>query len=199
MNTPHDEDMKRIIRSKLSDARRHRPSKDSIILALFGKPPKALDSAEWARYRRLARTTSYYRQHTKNKAQQRLDKSWVKRDILDVLGIPAACAVCGYDKYIGALDFHHIDPATKDGKVTTVEEARKCRLLCANCHREAHANDRKNGMFLSTGRPVGPADPLLVHYMRLSGLSEDVIASALIGRPASASGQRTCGELTGGE
>lgn len=24
------------------------------------------------------------------------------------------CVVCGYDKYIGALDFHHLDPNMKD-------------------------------------------------------------------------------------
>lgn len=60
------------------------------------------------------------------------------------------CEVCGYAKYIGALDFHHRDPNTKDFAIssknvkweTLVGELDKCRLLCANCHREIHAEER---------------------------------------------------------
>lgn len=59
------------------------------------------------------------------------------------------CTICGYSKYVGALDFHHLDPTTKSFglanrgltksmKVLT-EEAQKCVLLCANCHREVEA------------------------------------------------------------
>ena len=54
------------------------------------------------------------------------------------------CLVCGFAKYIGALHFHHVDPATKafsvsrDGVTRSLrrarEEAGKCVLLCANCH-----------------------------------------------------------------
>lgn len=60
-----------------------------------------------------------------------------------------SCVRCGYSKYLGALDFHHRDPAQKDfgfGKTRmrkwskTIEaELDKCDLLCANCHREVHA------------------------------------------------------------
>jgi transposase len=55
------------------------------------------------------------------------------------------CAACGYDVHPGALQFHHVDPATKaftlrDGETRSLarmrEEARKCVLLCANCHAE---------------------------------------------------------------
>ncbi len=59
------------------------------------------------------------------------------------------CKICGYDRYQGALEFHHIDPKTKSftiadaGKTHTFEnalkEARKCILICANCHREIEA------------------------------------------------------------
>ena len=60
------------------------------------------------------------------------------------------CQRCGYDKYIGALEFHHKDPTQKDmgiagsGKKweTIKEEVEKCMLLCANCHREIHAEIR---------------------------------------------------------
>jgi DNA-binding CsgD family transcriptional regulator len=55
------------------------------------------------------------------------------------------CYKCGYEKSLLALDFHHIDPKSKDGNVSKFydptlreEEAKKCVLLCANCHREFH-------------------------------------------------------------
>lgn len=180
MNTPHSEETRVKIGQQLAETKRARPDSGSIIVTLFGKPPKALDAVEWARYRRLTKTTSYYRRHERNKAQARKNASWVKLDILQVMGWPAACDECGYDKYIGALDFHHLDPHTKDGTVTTVEEARKCRLLCANCHREAHADGKGKR---TQGRPCEAADPMLEAYMRLSGLSDDVIARAMAGRP----------------
>ena len=59
------------------------------------------------------------------------------------------CCVCGYRKYVGALDLHHRDPKTKDfgigdkGYTRSWEvikrEADKCVLVCANCHREVEA------------------------------------------------------------
>lgn len=59
------------------------------------------------------------------------------------------CAVCGYDAYAGALQFHHVDPSQKrfglalGGLTRTLaevrQEARKCVLLCGNCHAEVEA------------------------------------------------------------
>ena len=56
------------------------------------------------------------------------------------------CKHCGYNKYDGALEFHHIDPNQKDPGFNTrrafhkiQEELNKCILLCSNCHREEHA------------------------------------------------------------
>jgi transposase-like protein len=56
------------------------------------------------------------------------------------------CSVCGYDRYIGALQFHHREGADKEfglserGLTRSLEtvraEAEKCILLCANCHSE---------------------------------------------------------------
>lgn len=152
---------------------------EGIIRALFGKSQRELTPEEHARYRRLAKTVSYYRRHERNKAQQRTDKTARKLELLKALGWAVECDECGYDNYIGALEFHHRDPHTKDGEVRTVEEARKCRLLCANCHREAHSEMMQK----SGGRPVGAADPMLEPYMRLSGLSEEQIAAAMAGRP----------------
>ena len=59
------------------------------------------------------------------------------------------CQHCNYSKYIGALEFHHLDPTKKDFGIggTSITkfnsdikiELDKCILLCANCHREEHA------------------------------------------------------------
>lgn len=56
------------------------------------------------------------------------------------------CAICGYDRYLGALEFHHLDPSQKrlglshrgvgHAMSTLRAEAAKCVLLCSNCHAE---------------------------------------------------------------
>ena len=59
------------------------------------------------------------------------------------------CQVCGYNRCLRALVFHHIDPLTKRFGIngtrlaarkleTLIEEAEKCALLCHNCHSEIH-------------------------------------------------------------
>lgn len=58
------------------------------------------------------------------------------------------CQICGYNKCISALDFHHVNPEEKEitfsGNTNrsweaTRKELQKCILLCANCHREVHS------------------------------------------------------------
>ena len=58
------------------------------------------------------------------------------------------CADCGNTYPICCYDFHHVGPKTqevgrmvhKDMKLELIlEEARKCVLLCSNCHRIRHA------------------------------------------------------------
>jgi hypothetical protein len=61
-----------------------------------------------------------------------------------------SCIACGYSACLAGLDFHHIDPLTKDGYGTgalkqhwsfekNMAEVDKCVLLCCRCHREVHA------------------------------------------------------------
>jgi len=59
------------------------------------------------------------------------------------------CMICGYNKYVGAMDFHHLDERSKKFDLSTKgltrswdktkTEVDKCMLVCANCHREIHA------------------------------------------------------------
>ena len=58
------------------------------------------------------------------------------------------CERCGFD-HPAALDFHHKDPtqkefgiggrSTKKNREKTLEEIKKCEVLCSNCHRIEHA------------------------------------------------------------
>jgi hypothetical protein len=68
-----------------------------------------------------------------------------KKRALDYKG--GCCQVCGYNKNISALEFHHIDPSQKEVGPADLyrikwENARKeldkCVILCSNCHREEH-------------------------------------------------------------
>jgi len=69
-----------------------------------------------------------------------------------------SCQFCGYNRCVAALEFHHLDPNKKDmiGSMGAYSlkrikrEMKDCILLCANCHKELHANDYKRnngGMF----------------------------------------------------
>jgi len=59
------------------------------------------------------------------------------------------CNRCGYDRCVDALEIHHLDSSKKDFGISSrghsrswkrvLEEIEKCQLLCANCHREVHA------------------------------------------------------------
>jgi transposase len=71
----------------------------------------------------------------------------VKQRLVDRAG--GACQLCGYRRYLGALQFHHIDPGSKAFSISrngttrsydeVCAEADKCVLLCANCHAEVEA------------------------------------------------------------
>lgn len=77
--------------------------------------------------------------------QRRRDK--IKQMAVEYKG--GKCAICGYDKYIGALEFHHLNPSEKDFSIGAKgytrsfarvrEELDKCVCLCSNCHKEVHA------------------------------------------------------------
>ena len=73
-------------------------------------------------------------------------KDWRKRTKLRaVKAFGGKCGICGYNKCISVLEFHHMDPTKKkftigSSNVTSwkkiVAELRKCVCLCSNCHTE---------------------------------------------------------------
>ena len=79
-------------------------------------------------------------------------KEWLstqKQKAVDYKG--GKCIVCGYNKCLEALEFHHKNPLEKDIKLKSAgmnrkqsfekskEELDKCVLLCCRCHREVHS------------------------------------------------------------
>ncbi len=70
----------------------------------------------------------------------------VKEKAVEHMG--GKCQICGYNKYVGALQFHHLDPNTKDFHISqrghsrswekVKSEIEKCILVCGNCHSEIH-------------------------------------------------------------
>lgn len=85
----------------------------------------------------------------------------------------SACSRCGFepqtDAELSVLDFHHVDPAEKSFEISPsstrsldslIEEARKCQILCANCHRIVHYEN--GGTNIHRRKAAGPrryADP----------------------------------------
>lgn len=66
------------------------------------------------------------------------------------------CVCCGWDKYVEALNFHHVNPKNKKFTIShsgrpditwesLKKELDKCVLLCANCHAGVHAGHIKVG------------------------------------------------------
>jgi hypothetical protein len=62
------------------------------------------------------------------------------------------CEICGYDKNLAVLEFHHIEKDSKEAQLDQrklsnssmefiMTEFEKCQVLCANCHRETHFPD----------------------------------------------------------
>ena len=84
--------------------------------------------------------------------QERVTRRRRELKALLVAEAGGACVGCGYDAHACALQFHHLDPATKEfgiaaeGVTRSLEslrkEAMKCVLVCANCHAELEAGVR---------------------------------------------------------
>ena len=97
---------------------------------------------------KLTRKNAKQRAKTTKKADLTL-----KQELVNKSG--GKCIICGYNKFISALQFHHIDPHDKSATVATLSskyklspttenytallnELDKCILLCANCHAALH-------------------------------------------------------------
>jgi transposase len=75
----------------------------------------------------------------------------IKRRLVEEAG--GACVLCGFDGHPASLQFHHLDPKTKEfhlsagglsrGIARVRGEASKCVLLCANCHAQVEVGAKE--------------------------------------------------------
>lgn len=83
-------------------------------------------------------------------AQKQAKRTELKRRCVQYKG--GRCEICGFDKYLSALEFHHVDPSSKERNIASLgvrnwnfervkAELDKCVLVCANCHRGIHSGD----------------------------------------------------------
>lgn len=77
-------------------------------------------------------------------------RSKLKEELVEYKG--GRCEICGYNKCIEALEFHHLNREEKDFTISSYsnlsidklkKEVDKCILVCANCHREIHHKENE--------------------------------------------------------
>lgn len=78
------------------------------------------------------------------KHQKTILRRNMKLQAIKMLG--GKCSICGYNKCVDALEFHHKNPKEKEfklgsGNTMSWEEykLKKCILVCSNCHKEIHS------------------------------------------------------------
>ena len=96
------------------------------------------------------KSLAYYK---RNPGKQQTARRERKFAVVKIFG--GKCQICGYNKCIECLQFHHRDPKTKLFSLSgigwlssmdrLISEAKKCDLLCSNCHCELHRKGGANG------------------------------------------------------
>ena len=80
-----------------------------------------------------------------------------KQNLIDIY-LAGGCRCCGEERK-ECLEFHHIDPKTKEANISELvnspysidklkHELLKCTVLCANCHRSFHFQNKMTGINL---------------------------------------------------
>lgn len=83
------------------------------------------------------------------KSYMYLKERGLQRKISFIQKLGGKCSICGYNKNLSALVFHHLNPDEKrlnldmrtfsGNRYELIEkEVDKCILLCSNCHMELH-------------------------------------------------------------
>jgi hypothetical protein len=105
------------------------------------------------RERQLKNQRAWYRRNKELMMQKQRDtrkelRRWFREEVL----ADAKCSRCN-ENHPATFDFHHIDPSTKEfslsemsdkkfSKERVLKELDKCEILCANCHRKHHFEER---------------------------------------------------------
>jgi len=102
--------------------------------------------------RRKKNKENYYKNKEKWNETSRKNKT-KQRNRINEFKDPLSCLKCGESRN-HLLDFHHIDPQKKKFQISQGErygwekikkEIEKCVVLCSNCHRDFHYQEKENG------------------------------------------------------
>ena len=105
----------------------------------------------WCKICVRERSKKYYNdnRNTLNEKHKQLSKE--KRQWFDDYKKTLKCVKCNED-HISCLEFHHIDSTTKDFGISSAvryknkeklfKEIEKCIVLCSNCHRKLHWEEK---------------------------------------------------------
>ena len=109
-------------------------------------------------YHRVKHQTNTYHSQTLRSLRRKLE-------LVKMMG--GKCKKCGYQGNLSALQFHHLDASKKlfklDARILSnknwesiQKEAKKCILLCANCHFEEHNPELsiQNVLRITKGAPT---------------------------------------------
>jgi myosin-crossreactive antigen len=108
---------------------------------------------------------------------------------VDIYKISVGCYVCGYNKHPSALCFDHLPETTKSDVVKNgyskrssaggmyklyskkhtiqelIEEIKKCRVLCSNCHMElTHQNNQRIKANIDFNIDISQLEKILIDY-----------------------------------
>ena len=71
------------------------------------------------------------------------------KNYINSLKLKSGCSKCGYNKHHVALEYHHIDSKNKTINIARCgsikranDEIKKCIILCSNCHKELHTEQK---------------------------------------------------------
>ena len=86
-------------------------------------------------------------------ASMKVMRSQRRKKIFAIESFGGKCELCGYNKCINALEFHHLNKEEKQYDPSYIimrwswkraySELKKCILVCSNCHKEIHYNIRE--------------------------------------------------------
>lgn len=137
-------DAKERNRQKAEAWRKRHPGRQAEIQKAFRErnPDKAKEQRQKAERKPEAQE--------KRRQRQKRHTVEIRLKAIDYLG--GKCNHCGQTFHHSAMDFHHVDPSTKEVKgkgipsncswERVLEELVKTILLCANCHRIHHYKER---------------------------------------------------------
>ena len=101
------------------------------------------------RIKKRYKTDKKYRERRRELDKKRGRRRYFTEKTKAIKLLGGKCQICGYNKSLAALHFHHIDKKKEKigrlfwgaKKEKVMSELKKCILVCANCHAEIHSKN----------------------------------------------------------